>query len=120
MSTIETTEAEVTDEELDELQQCEECGERITLAEVEEHGGYCPRCYGKFFRVCARCHDHYHVDDMGEEFPDVCCDCQEDQHTEVADALWEEVTDLVGSWSGEEYEIPRLRRLLAYAKQLSR
>jgi len=40
------------------------------------------------------------------------------KRTEVADELWSEIEDLAGSWSGEDYEITRLWKLLAYATKL--
>ena len=47
-------------------------------------------------RVCKRCHEVTHVEDMGTEFALCCGDCESDEHTEIADDLWDnQITDLV-------------------------
>ena len=114
----ETPEVAVTDDEI-EMAACDECGCEMTQDEYDAEEGMCPKCTAKVMRVCKRCHGDYHVDDAHTEFP-MCCDsCGDDEHTEIADDLWEnQITDLVGSWSGEAYEIGNLRKLLAYARKL--
>jgi hypothetical protein len=110
----------VTDEDLD-LVACDDCDELLSQEEYNEQDGYCSKCHAKHYRRCRRCKEEYHESDAHKEFPDCCDSCGDEEHTERADDLWEnQITDLVGSWAGEEYEIPRLRRLLAYAKQLSK
>jgi hypothetical protein len=118
-----TTQTETTDATRDdeiELVKCDDCPAMITAEEYDEQNGWCKTCFDRQHRVCKRCHEVTHVEDMSEEFPLCCGDCGSDEHSEVADDLWEnQITDLVGSWSGEEYEIANLRKLLAYAKKLN-
>jgi hypothetical protein len=103
-----------------ELVECDDCPAMITQEEYDAQDGWCKDCYAKTHFTCKRCHEVNHVDDRGEEFPLCCNSCDSDEHQEIADDLWEnQITDLVGSWSGESYEIPRLRKLLAYVKRLN-
>ncbi len=103
-----------------ELVKCDDCDAMITQEEYDAQDGWCQKCYVACHRVCKRCHEVIHVDDMSEEFLLCCQVCADDEHSEIADDLWEnQITDLVGTWTGESYEIPRLRKLLAYAKKLA-
>ena len=82
--------------------------------------GLCDRCYDAVHFTCGECGEEFHCDDVSSDYPELCTDCGSTKRTEVADALWSEIEDLAGSWSGEDTEIPNLKKLLAYAKQLSK
>jgi hypothetical protein len=57
---------------------------------------------------------------MHDEYKTLCLDCGCSKHTEIADRIWSAIEDLAGSWGGEESEISNLRKLLAYARKLSK
>ncbi len=111
------TVSQTADDEI-EMVECDECGCEMTQDEYDEEEGLCVRCTAKVMRVCKRCNETYHVEDAHTEFA-MCCDsCGDDERQEIADGLWSEIEDLVGSWSAETYEVSNMRRLLAYAKKL--
>ena len=97
---------------------CDECATLITSDYYDEHDGLCDACHASVHATCGECGGEFHLDEMSDEFPKLCVDCGCEKHTAVADELWEEITDHVGSWSGEDDEIARLKKLLAYAKRL--
>jgi hypothetical protein len=97
---------------------CDECGQPYPPDEDGESDGLCEACYDACHFTCDSCGEHKHQDDRSDEFPELCTSCGCDKHTEVADGLWAELEDLAGSWSGEDYEIKNLKKLLAYAKRL--
>jgi DNA-directed RNA polymerase subunit RPC12/RpoP len=102
----------------DYLVTCDDCGALITDDEYSANNGLCGGCNAAVHFTCGECKEAFHVDDRSDEFPLLCTDCGSAKHTELADGLWSELEDLAGSWSGEDFEIGRLRKLLAYAKRL--
>jgi hypothetical protein len=97
---------------------CDERGGLITEDDYGERDGLCEACHAAVHFTCDECGEEFHLDEQSEEFPRHCVGCGCDKHTKIADGLLSELEDLAGSWSGEEYEISRLRKLLAYAKRL--
>jgi hypothetical protein len=58
------------------------------------------------------------VDHRSGEFPKLCVDCGSSKHTEVVEALNDELSEVIGKWDGDDDEVAKMRRLLAYAKRL--
>ncbi len=97
---------------------CDECGGLVDEDVYGENDGLCEACHAAVHFTCKDCGHEYHTDDQSDEFKGVCTDCGSSKRQELADGLWSELEDYVGSWSGEDYEISSLRKLLAYAKRL--
>jgi hypothetical protein len=99
---------------------CDECAALIAEDEYDANDGLCDTCNAKVHFTCDECGEEFHEDERSEYDPKLCEECGSAKRTKVADDLWEEITDLAGSWSGEEWEIPNLKKLLAYARRLKR
>jgi len=97
---------------------CDDCATMISEDKYDQYDGLCEACYDSVHFTCSACGEEFHCDDHHEIYRDLCEECGDMKRTEVADELWSEIVDLAGSWSGEDYEIARLRKLLAYAGKL--
>jgi len=97
---------------------CDECATLIGEDQYGEHDGLCETCYDSVHFTCGECGGEFHCDDHHETYRDLCEECGSAKRTEETDELWAEIEDHAGSWSGEDSEITRLQKLLAYARQL--
>lgn len=97
---------------------CDECKALITVDYHDDHDGLCEACYDAVHFDCTECGDEFHVDEQSEEHKGYCVDCGCSKHAEEVESLNDEINDVMGSWDGDEDEIAKLRKLLAYARRL--
>ena len=82
------------------------------------YDGLCDACHAAMYFTCDACGEEFHLDEMSAEFPKFCVDCGCEKHRQIVEELNDRLTEVIGSWDGEETEIGRLRKLLSYAKRL--
>lgn len=97
---------------------CEECAALITIDYHDDHDGLCEACYDAVHFDCTECGDEFHRDERSEEFPKLCVECGCSKHHDEVESIWSQIEDVVGTWDGEDDELPRLKKLLAYARRL--
>jgi hypothetical protein len=116
---VDNTEAEEAD---DFLVTCEgeDCAALMTEDEYADRDGLCPRCYAACHFTCTECGKEYPEDDRSEEFPKLCQDCGDAKHGELVEELKGRLDEVLGEWDGDEGELDRLRKLVAFARKLSR
>ena len=89
----------------------------ITVDYHDDHDGLC----GMLQRgplPCGECGDEFHIDERSEEYPKLCAECGSEKHHDEVRVDLEPDQETVGGWDGEDDELPRLKKLLAYAKRL--
>ena len=97
---------------------CDECANLITIDYYDDHDGLCEDCYGAVHFDCTECGDEFHRDEQSDEFKGYCVECGRSKHAEEVESLNDEISDVIGSWDGDDDEIQKLRKLLSYAKRL--
>ncbi len=104
---------------------CDGRDDCITLVSVngddyDDHDQQCQACWDSTHFYCRECDEEFHHDEEHEQFKGYCVDCGCSKHQEKGDELWTEIEDIAGSWSGDDDEIMKLKKLLAYVKKLSK
>lgn len=97
---------------------CDECATLITIDYHDDHDGLCEACYDACHFDCQECGDEFHTDERSEEFPKLCVECGCSKHHDEVESIWSQIEDVVGGWDGDDDELPRLKKLLAYARRL--
>jgi hypothetical protein len=97
---------------------CDECAALVDISYYEDSDGLCSSCYDACHFDCDGCGDEFHIDERSEEFPKLCVDCGCTKHHDEVELIWSQIEDVVGAWDGEDNEISRLKKLLAYARRL--
>jgi hypothetical protein len=96
------------------------CAALMTEDEYGDRDGLCPTCWAACHFRCTECREEFHEDDRHDTRKGCCveCGCARDQ--EEKDSLWSELEGIAGEWDGLDDEISKLRKLVAYARKLSR
>ena len=97
---------------------CDECAALVGEDTYSMYDGLCDACHAAMYFTCDACGEEFHLDEMVAEFPKFCVHCGCEKHRQIVEELNDRLTEVIGSWDGEETEIGRLRKLLSYAKRL--